>query len=1026
MIPFSLICWYHIYMSFIPLRVFSGYSFTKSGLKIDQYLSAAKKLGYTTVGLSDFTTLSGAPSFYKEAKALGLKPIVGEELFIDNLFFDLYPVNENGYKNLITIANLSQKGEATVASLKEHQEDLVVVLPSDNMALKKSFLEDKTKFGTLLARLSRGLDRFYLGLEKSNNPEFIQEFRDFAFSRGYKVAAFPHIQYVKKEDAIILEMMQCIDTKEVLTNKKAEGDHYLPSEEEIASFYKEDEIKNTSEIGDLCNLDFIAIRGKMIQFKNELGLTSDEYLEKITRELLVKKGKTAPIYEERLNYELSVIKQMGYSDYFLIVYDYVKFARDADIAVGPGRGSAAGSLVAYALGITVPDPIEYNLLFERFLNPHRQTMPDIDVDFSDVDRERVVQYLKDKYGNDHVAKIIAIQTMGAKQSLRDVGRIFNYPKHDIELFTKLISDEKDDKLTLREIYKQNKKFRDLVNDDKYYLEIVTLASKIEGFPRQASLHAVGVVVNAESLDSVIPLTCGLDVGYVEQFEKDHLEEQGFLKMDILAIRNLTLIDHCLALLKEKGININRDEIPYDDPLAIKQIASQKTMGLFQLESKGMRNAIKTIAPTQFEDIVAVLALYRPGPMDNIPSYGRRKHGKEQITYLSSALKDILSPTYGIIVYQEQVMQIANKMAGFSYAEADLLRRAISKKDPAKLASFESKFIKGALKLGYKEKEAKDVYELIRKFGDYGFNRSHALVYAIFSCRMAYLKAKYPHEFYASILSNASTDEFNTTLAEMKDIGLKVSCPNINKSTMSFVLENNEIIFPLQSVKGIMTASATSILMERAEGGPFKDIFDFVLRMAKYKLNNVQLINLIDAGAFDSLEKSRMSLRGAIPAALTYADAIVKDDGSMVIDPNMFPKPTFSYIEDDYITNLNRERDVLGLMISGSPLDLVQNDIKHLNAISIKSLPTTKGDVKVVCILKSIRLTKTKKGQQMCFITVYDDSGEIELTVFSDAFEKSSMALKKKESIVVISGYYSKVKEQFNVKLVEKLEDVRNA
>ena len=1017
---------YHINMTFIPLRVFSGYSFTKSGLKIDQYLSAAKKLGYKSVGLCDYRSLSGAPSFYKEAKRLGLKPIVGEELEIDNLHFCLYPMNENGYKNFLTICNLNQKGESSIETLKEYQEDVIVVLPSDNDPLKKSFLEDKNKFSLALARLSRGFDHFYLGLEKTNQPEFIQEFRDFAFSRGYKVCAFPHIKYVKKEDAIILKMMESIDTKDVLSEKQIAGDEYLPNSEEVTSFYKEDEIKNVAEIGDLCVLDFVAIRGQMIHFKNEFGLSSDDYLSKITHELLEKKGKTNPKYLSRLEFELNTIKQMGYSDYFLIVHDYVQFARDMDIAVGPGRGSAAGSLVAHVLGITVPDPIENNLLFERFLNPHRQTMPDIDVDFSDVDRERVVQYLKDKYGNDHVAKIIAIQKMGAKQALRDVGRIFNYPKHDIELFTKLISDEKDDKLSLREIYKQNKKFRDLVNDDKYYLEIVSLASKIEGFPRQASLHAVGVVLNAEPLDSIIPLTCGLDVGYVEQFEKDHLEEQGFLKMDILAIRNLSLIDHCLYLLRQRGIDINRDEIPYDDLLAIKQIASLKTMGIFQLESVGMRNAIKTVAPTKFEDIVAILALYRPGPMDNIPSFGRRKHGKEKITYISKVLEEILSPTYGIMVYQEQVMQIANKMAGFSLAEADFLRRAISKKDPAKIVSFEEKFVSGAIKLGYKEKEAKDVFEMIRKFGDYGFNRSHALVYAIFSCRMAYLKAKYPQEFYASILSNASTDEFHTTLAEMKDIGLKVSVPDINKSTMSFVLTNNEIIFPLQAVKGIMTASATAIIKERSEGGLFKDIFDFVLRMAKYKLNNVQLINLIDAGAFDSLEKSRMSLRGAIPAALTYADAIVKDDGSMVIDPNMFPKPTFTKLDDDYITNLNRERDALGLMVSGSPLDLVQDTIKRLGAVSIKQVSATKGDVKIVCILKSSRQTKTKKGLAMCFATVYDDTGEMELTVFNDAFEKSSMALKKKESVVVISGYFNHSKDQFNVKLVEKLEDVKNA
>lgn len=1013
-------------MTFVPLRVHSGYSFNKSGLKLDLYLNTAKKYGYEAVGLSDYTNISAIPSFYKEAKAKGLKPIVGEELLIDNLNMNFYVQNEQGYRNLLQVANAFQHGEATMQTVKEYQEGLVVVLPLDNTALIKSFVEDEKRFATALARLCRGIDNFYLGLEVKEGSEYASKMRDFAYSQGYKVVAFPSVLYVNKEDEIILKMMQSIETKEVLHEKESSGENYLRDLNSMASLYRDDELQNSKEIADLCSFEFDAPRGKMINFKNEFGLSSDDYLAKLANESLEKKGKTSPEYKERLAFELKTIREIGYSDYFLIVHDYVQYARYADIAVGPGRGSAAGSLVAYALNITVPDPIENKLLFERFLNPHRQTMPDIDVDFSDVDRERVVNYLKQKYGNDHVAKIIAIQKIGAKQSLRDVGRIFNYPTHDIELFTKLISDEKDDDLSLREIYKQNKKFRDLVNDDKYYLQIVTLASKIEGMPRQSSLHAVGVVLNAEPLQDVIPLACGLDVGYVEQFEKDYLEEQGFLKMDILAIRNLTIVDHCLSLLKNKGININRDEIPYDDPVAIQQLASLKTMGIFQLESFGMRNAIKMIKPTEFEDIVAVLALYRPGPMQNIASYAARKHGKEPITYISPALKEILAPTYGIIVYQEQVMQIANKMAGFSLAEADLLRRAISKKDPAKLASFEKKFIDGSLKNGYKQNEAKGVYELIEKFGDYGFNRSHALVYAIFSCRMAYLKAKYPHEFYASILSNASSDEFHNTLAEMRAIGLKVTVPDINKSTYDFVLEDNNIIFPLQAVKGISSVSAGYILQERSDGGPFKDIFDFVLRLAKYRLNNVQIINLIDAGAFDNIEKSRMSLRGAIPAALSYAEAIVTTDGQMVLDPNMFPKPIMERVEDDYVTNLNRERDVLGFMISGSPLDLAKPQIKRLGAIPLKKVPSSKGDVKVVCILKSSRITKTKKGGQMCFITVYDDTDEMELVVFTDAFEKSSMALKKKDTMIVISGYYNHNKESFNVKLVQKLEEIKNA
>ena len=1013
-------------MNFVPLHVYSGYSFTKSGLKISQYLDASQKLGYKCVGISDYQNLSVVPSFIEESYAKGLTPIVGEEVYIDNLNVCFYVLNEIGYRNLLKIQNAVQAKEASFDYVRDNSTGLVIVLPTENDALKKAFVEDKEQFAHKLARVSRGLNNFYLGLEVNDQINYVSEMRDFAFNHGYKVCAFPLIRYVKKDDAIVYEMMKCIETKDTLSEKQIEGPEYLLNSEEIALKYKENEINATQEIAKMVTFHFDVPRGKMISFKNEEGLTSDEYLEKLAKESLREKGKTAEIYQKRLTYELETIKKMGYSDYFLIVHDYVSFARKADIAVGPGRGSAAGSLVAYALGITVPDPIEYNLLFERFLNPNRQTMPDIDVDFSDIDRERVVDYLKDKYGNDHVAKIIAIQKIGAKQSLRDVGRIFNYPKHDIELFTKLITDEKDDKLTLRQIYKTNEKFKALVNDDKYYLEIVTLASKIEGFPRQASLHAVGIVLNAEPLQEVIPLDAGLDTGLVEQFEKDYLEKQGFLKMDILAIRNLSIIDHCLSLLKAKGIFLNRDEIPYDDELAIKEIASGKTMGIFQLESIGMRKAIQQLKPTQFEDIVAILALYRPGPMESIPSYGKRKAGKEKITYLSEAIKDILAPTYGIIVYQEQIMQIANKMAGFNLAQADLFRRAISKKDSKKLSSLKSAFINGSIKQKYTKEEAEKVFTLINKFADYGFNRSHALVYAIFSCRMAYLKAKYPAEFYASILSNASPEEFNNTVLEMRDIGLKVACPDINRSTTSFILNENKIIFPLQAIKGINTMSALALLQEREKNGPFKDIFDFVLRMYQYRINSTQIVNIINAGSFDNIEKSRSSLKTNIPAALNYAEAICDQDGQMIIDPNMFPRPTFNRVEDDVILNLNLEKDALGLMVSGSLLDSAKEVKEKLHAVELNELANTKGDTKVVCILKSFRYTKTKKGMPMAFITVYDDTGEMELIVFTDAYEKSSTALKKKESIIVLSGYYSSYKNQFNLTLVQTLEEVKNA
>ena len=1006
-------------MSFIPLHVYSGYSFLKSGLKIDEYLKTAKKYGYTTVGISDFQNLSSAPVIFHEAEKAGLKVVLGEDLLIDNLLFSFYVLSETGYRNLLKLSLETEKGNANTSLIKEYNEGLAIVLSTQNDLLKQTLISDEGEFARKLAKLTRGYENFYLGLEVTNEEFYVSSVREFAFTHGYKLLAFPTIKYIKKDDAIVLEMMKAIDTKEVLDYKKLEGNEYLKTKEEIEKDYTAEEIKNVEDLTAKIEFSFDSPRGKMVSWLKETGESGDEVLRRNALEGLKAKGKTEQKYIDRINFELDTIKKMGYSDYFLIVQDYINFAKANDIAVGPGRGSASGSLVSYALGITVPDPFEYNLLFERFLNPARQTMPDIDVDFSDIHREEIVNYIRAKYGNSRIARIMAVQKLGAKAALNDVGRIFNYDKHDIELFTKLIKDEKDDKLSLREIYKTNAQFRDLVNNDKYYLEIVSLASKIEGLPRQASLHAVGIVLNAEPLEGVIPLSNAFDGGYVEQFEKDYIEEQGFLKMDVLALRNLTIVEDCLALLKAKGIDLKRDEIPYNDPAALKLIASGKTVGLFQVDTATMRHGISNLRPKTFEDVVALLALNRPGPMAFIKNYADRRDGRERFSYLSDALKEILAPTYGIIVYQEQIMQIASKMAGFSLGEADSFRRAVSKKDKTKLEALRSSFVNGAISNGYKQKEANDVFNLIDKFANYGFNRSHSVVYAIFTCRMAYLKAHYPEEFYASILSNASTAEFNNTVAEMKALKISLRCPDINKSGMTFKLEGKEILFPLGSIRGISGVTVSNILEERSNGN-FTDLYDFVVRMKKYRFSDSQLINIIDAGAFDSIEPSRASLRLNIPNALSYANALVDDQGLLAIDPSFLPKPTLSKTNDDFLENLNKEFNALGLMVSGSPLDAYKSEIKALKAIKLDQVESSSGDVKVVAIIKNVKKVTTKNKKQMAFVTVYDETSEKEFTVFSDAYEKSISALKK-NNIVVISGYYRSLKQEFSINLISQLE-----
>ncbi|MCR5333166.1 MAG: DNA polymerase III subunit alpha [Bacilli bacterium] len=1007
-------------MNFTPLHVYSGYSYLKSGLKIVDYVKKAKENGFTTIALTDFNSFSGLPHFVNECKAKGIKSIVGADFLIEDYLFTFIVTNEEGYRNLLKINDAYQRKALDINFVKNNNEGLICILGSGNRLIKESF--DDKDFAIKFARLSRGISKFYVGLE-NDGKEYMEDMRSFAYSHGYDVVAFPFVKYVKKEDALILRMLEAIETKEILKEKQFVGDEYSYSLDELKAIYKDEEIALTEKIAESISFEFITKRGAMLHYENSLGLTSDEYLKKVAFESLKQKGLVAKEYIDRFKLEYEVITSMGYSDYFLIVKDFVDYARNAKITVGPGRGSAVGSLISYALGITSCDPIKYNLIFERFLNKERQTLPDIDIDFEDVRREEVVKYIEKKYGKNRVAKIIAIQKFGAKQSLGDVGRIFGYEKRDIELFTKLIGKD-DEKLTLRELYKNNKDFRSLVDEDKYYLEIVSLASKLEGLPRQSGMHAAGIVINNGSLKDVIPLTVDYNDENIVQFEKDFLEDQSFLKMDLLSLRNLTIVKDCIARIKEStGISLDIDSLPYEDKKAIDLIASGKTMGIFQLESVGMRKAIKTLKPTEFRDVVALLALFRPGPMENIDVYAARKYKKSKYGYISPVLKDILAPTYGVMVYQEQVMQIANEMAGFSLGEADLLRRAISKKDSKKLVSYEKKFILGAVKNGFKESESKEVYKSIYKFGDYGFNLSHALGYAVLTCRMAYLKAHYPKEFYASILSNSNSENFSNTISEMKALKLCILNPDINVSTDTYLVKGDSIVFPLSSIKGIMSMATNAIMHERANG-PFTDFFDFVVRIAKYKFNSKVIMSLIDAGAFDNITRSRASLRLSIPSALNYASMIGDNEGEMLLDMSMFPKPKLAVAKDDKLFDLNKEFDVLGLMISGSPLQLVKNNIRDIKLVNIAEISSTSGNIKVACIFRSIKSIKTKKGKPMAFAMIYDDSGEMEITIFDNVYETYYSALKK-NAIVIISGYYLKTKESFSITEINKLEDVNN-
>lgn len=975
-------------MSFVPLHVYSGFSYLQSGLPIEKIPILAKKLGYNAIGLSDNGTLSGLAPFCHLAKASGLTPIYGMDYETKEGLFSLFVLNEEGYRNLLELEKSCSEGKNDLAFLKEHQNGLAKVF-----TLSSSFQNQENAAKSLYLIL-KGLDVLWLGLPYGLSEREKENIRSFAYSHSYPLMAFPKIAYPKKEDAITLDIVTAILEKKNLDYDKKLGNEFFLSQEEVSVYYTTSEIDETERLAKQASFELIRKRGGLLHFPNAFGLSSDDYLRECAYKGLKERNLLdLDEYKKRTDYELDVIAKMGYSDYFLIVGDYVNYAKTHGVLVGPGRGSAAGSLVSYSLGIVGADPIKYGLLFERFLNPERQSMPDIDVDFADLYRENVIRYLQEKYGKERTGHVLTTQIIGAKEALRDIGRVYSFKQNEIEL---VISTIQDDRLSLREDYKTSRKFRELVNSDPYFLRYVTLASKIEGLPRQAGLHAAGIILNDLPLDKVAPVTVSSEVGYTCCIEKDYLEEQGFLKMDLLGLTNLTTIERCLSLIKKsKGIDVNYYSLPFEDKDAIALIASGETMGLFQLESPGMKRAIKEVEPNSFQDVAALLALFRPGPMESIPSYARRKKGLEKITYLSSELEPILKETYGIIVYQEQIMQIARASAGFSFGEADLFRRAISKKKMDKLLALKANFINGCLKNGHSEKMANSLYSLIERFANYGFNKSHAVSYAVLTSQMAYLKAHYPEEFYCAILSALSPSDakFKNTLSETKRKGLKLALPDVNKSEETFILDNGSLRFPLSSIKGLPGTFVSRLLDERRENGPFLDVFDFASRMKKASLNMQILIRLIDAGAFDSLYPSRNSLRATAYSALSYSEMMFGVDGQSVLLDIGLEKPMMVEAKDDLAINLASEYEALGLMISGSPLSLYKDEIARKGATPLSDVSSKNGDVWTYGIVKSMRAITTRKGTKMAFLEVYDELTELSAVLFSEAYNEYFPLLK---------------------------------
>lgn len=971
-------------MKYVPLYIKTHNSLLSSMIKIEDLIIKAKEYNIDTLTITD-DNMYGCMDFYMQCTKNGIKPIIGLSLKINNYTFVLYAKNVNGYKCLLKLSTINSEREIKIDDLKQYNSDLICIVPIES--------------GKIYNSLKQIYNDIFIGYKN------ISERQKYSFNN---MIYFNKTLYLDKNDKTYLKYLYGIRDGIILENiNDDDSDHYLLSYDEFVKNYPMD-IKNNIYIYESCNLEIKENENLIPIYNCPDGLDSYSYLKKLCMNGMLDKFNDSPKeYLERLNYELNVIKDMGFCNYFLIVWDYVKFAKENGILVGPGRGSAAASLVSYLLNITTVDPIKYHLIFERFLNPMRVTMPDIDIDFEYTKREEIVNYCIKKYGIKHVAPIITFGTMAAKQAIRDVGRVMDIDLDMVNSICKQIDVQKD----LIVNYKENEKLRQLINLSSDTKTLFKVAAKLEGIKRHTSIHAAGIVMSSKELDEIVPLDKSHTDYYITGYSMTYLETLGLLKMDFLALRNLTIINDCLNDINN---GLNFDTIIEDDVDALKVFYDVNTVGIFQFESSGMVNFLRKFKIHNFEDIVVSLALFRPGPMNNIDLYIKRRNGLEKIDYFHKDLEEILKPTYGIIVYQEQIMQIVSKMAGYSYGEADILRRAISKKKEDVLIKEREKFVSGSIKNGYDENLSNKIYDLIVKFASYGFNRAHSVSYAFISYRMAYLKAHYPLYFMKQLLNGSIGSETKTKdyIYECKKNNIKVILPSINKSYDVHIVRDNAIIFSLSSIKNIGTNIAKQIVLER-EKGLFKDIFDFALRVYGKSINKKHIEALIDAGCMDEFGYNRKTLKENLDLIINYSEI-----GSLLDDDELRPEIVF-YNEYTKIELMKNELNVYGFYLSNNPITEVK--LKYPNIVNLNEINLYFDKfVNIAVYVDSIREIKTKNGDKMSFIEASDEIDKIELVLFPK-FYRDNVSIKEGE-IILVNGKVEKRFDKYQI-VVSKVKEI---
>ena len=978
---------------YIPLYNLTNYTLLSSLLKIDDLLFYAQNNNINSIAITD-TNMYGTMEFIKKCNSNNIKPIIGLTVILEDYKIVCLAKNYEGYKSLLKLSTIQNEKKVVLEDLKKYNKELIRILPYE---YKNSYKE-----------LSKSFKDLYLGYSTKKEELESSVLTD-------NIVFFRESLYLNKEDEYYLPFLYRIrDSKTITDDTSYETSNKELNITNINELTDNKGLINTIKIADSCNIEFPKYELLLPLFDCS---DPEKYLFELSKKGLSKRlnGNIPDNYKERLSYELKIISEMGFPNYFLVVYDFIKYAKKNNILVGPGRGSAAGSLVAYSLGITDIDPLQYDLLFERFLNPERKTMPDIDTDFPDNKRDVVINYVREKYGNKRVSGIVTFGTLGAKQVIRDVSRVLNIPLHKVDSLCHYIPTFTKDKIT--DFYKNNSLFRREIDSDESLKSMYKIASYIEGYPRHTSSHAAGIIMSKIDLDEVIPLTVG-DGMYLSSFTMEYLEDLGLLKMDFLGLKNLTIISNIIDDIKTTyNETIDFSKIPLDDKEALKIFEEANTCGIFQFESAGMRNFLRKLKPNTFEDIFAAIALFRPGPAINIDSYIARKHGKEKITYPDESLKPILENTYGIFIYQEQIMQLARIYAGYSLGEADILRRAMSKKKIELIKHEEEKFIKQSVEQGHDEKQAKEIFDLVLNFAGYGFNRSHSVAYSIIAYKMAYLKAHYKEVFFSNLLSNVigSTEKTNEYLLEVKANKIEIEKPSINKSSDHYIIDNNKIIYPISNIKSIGGVASNQILEERNKS-KFIDIYDTFSRLVRTGIGKKTLETLIYADVFREFNFNRATLIFNLDSLYNYGE-LTKD-----LDESLVSKPEIIFQQElDEKDLLEKEKDIFGLYLSNHPTNMYRKDNKY--AININEIPNHfNKTVDTLILVDKIKTINTKKGDKMAFLTGSDETGSMEYTLFPKVLDDYPRI--KKGNLLKIRGKVEKRLNKYQI-IVERIKDLEN-